>query len=177
MSEQNKPYLDRALMVETLGKLAEQLALCEEDPNIQTTKALVATQAELSDLKNEVAGMKQMIQTLRSLYSPPYSCRTQKLLIADIWHISKSDRTEHMIPEPVPAETLSEATRKMMQEYPISWSSVGTMDSQTLRLLLALLGRPTNGTDKKRQIRLRNALDLKNDYLPDEDLDTPAVAE
>lgn len=129
MSEQNKPYLDRALMVETLGKLAEQLALCEEDPNIQTTKALVATQAELSDLKNEVACMKQMIQSLRSLYSPPYTYRTQKLLIANIWHMSKSDRTEHMIPEPVPVETLSEATRKIMQEHPISWSSVGTMDS------------------------------------------------
>lgn len=66
-AQDNEPQVDVALMVENLGTLTKQLTLYHADPNVHVAQAVAATQSELSDLKNEIAGMKQMIQSIRFL--------------------------------------------------------------------------------------------------------------
>lgn len=67
MSNQNETHADPARLTEGMRILTQQLALYENEPCVRVSQALVENQTELASLREDIASMKQMIQTLRCL--------------------------------------------------------------------------------------------------------------
>jgi hypothetical protein len=67
MAEQTTAHINPALIAESIDVLAKQMALFKKEPSTYVAQALVVMQAEICELKEVVADLKDTIQTLRSL--------------------------------------------------------------------------------------------------------------